>query len=201
MILTLTQLASCTGARIDRAQAFLPHLVEAMRAYAIETKDRAAPFLAQVGHESGGLKWTIERWGPTADQSRYERDFDEAWPPPTKDHRNWKAYELGNVKPGDGGRFRGHGLLQVTGRANHAAARDRLRARFGLGVPDFEAEPEQLAEYRWAALSAGDFWASRKLNVLADAGDFMTITRRINGGKNGYEQRLALWETGKAVLA
>lgn len=200
MILTLTQLTACTGARIDRANAFLPHLVETMRAYDISTPGRAAAFLANVGHESGGLKWTTELWGPTPAQSTYERDPDEPWPP-ARGTRNWKAYELGNTQPGDGYRHRGHGLLQVTGRANHAGARDRLRVRFGIRVPDFEAEPHRLAEFEWAALSAGDFWASRNLNELADAGDFATLTRKINGGKTGYEHRVALWENGKAVLA
>lgn len=197
----MEQLASCTGARIDRAQAFLPHLITTMREYRIDTPKRVVAFLPHVGHESGGLRWTTEIWGPTPEQSRYERDFDEAWPPPGKGHRNWKAYELGNSEPGDGERFKGHGLFQVTGRANHRGARDRLRVKFGLRVPDFEANPKALAEHEWAALSAGDFWASRNLNDLADAGDFVRLTRRINGGTNGLEHRLALWETAKAVLA
>ena len=197
----MQQLASCTGARIDRAQIFLPHLTTAMQAYEINTARRVTAFLAQIGHESGGLKFTSEIWGPTPEQARYERDFDEAWPPPDKHHRNWKAFELGNSEPGDGERFRGHGLMQHTGRKNHCAARDRMRRRFGARVPDFEAEPKRLAEVEWAALSAGDFWDSRNLNELADAEDFERLTRRINGGTNGYEHRLALWEAGKAVLA
>ena len=108
--------------------------------------------------------------------------------------------DLGNTKPGDGFRFRGRGLIQVTGRANHAAARDRLRARFGGGVPDFEELPDRLAEPQWAALSAGDFWDRHGLNALADAGDFMRITKAINGGTNGYADRVARLETAKSVL-
>lgn len=186
MILTMEQLASCTGARIDRAQAFLPHLVATMRAYEINTPGRAASFLAQVGHESAGLRYTTELWSPdqVPAQARYEGRAD-----------------LGNTKPGDGFKYRGHGLLQITGRANHASARDRLRVRFGIRVPDFEEKPDALAEFEWAALSAGDFWARRGLNELADTGDFEKITRRINGGTNGLKQRAALWETGKAVLS
>lgn len=184
MNLTLEQLASCTGATSARAQAFLPHLVATMTAYRIDTPARSAAFLAQIGHESGGLRYTTELWGPTPAQSGYEGRAD-----------------LGNLKPGDGFKYRGHGLIQVTGRANHVSARDRLRVRFGIRVPDFEASPEKLAEFEWAARSAGDFWDRLGLNELADAGDFMRLTRRINGGTNGYAQRLALWETGKAVLA
>lgn len=185
MILTLNQLASACGARIDRAQAFLPYIQEAIDAYGIDTPERVAAFLAQIGHESGGLKYTREIWGPTPAQSRYEGRAD-----------------LGNTEPGDGERFKGHGLIQTTGRANHARVRDRLREKFPhLTVPDFEETPEALAEYRWAALSAADFWDEHGLNELADAGDFMRLTRRINGGTNGYEDRVARWDTAKAVLA
>lgn len=200
-MLTMQEISACTGARIDRAQAFQPYLIATMREYGVDTPARAAAFLAQVGHESGGLKYTVEIWGPTMAQSTYERDFDEPWPPTGRGDRNWKAYTLGNEKPGDGYRFRGHGLIQVTGRANHAAARDRMRVRFGIRVPDFEAEPHRLAEHEWAAHSAGDYWAAHNLNALADAGDFVALTRRINGGTNGLEHRQALWATAKVVLA
>ena len=86
--------------------------------------------------------------------------------------------DLGNTIKGDGFRYRGRGLLQTTGRANYRSLSRRL------GV-DFEAKPELLAEYKWAALSAADYWDSRKLNALADLGDFERITRKINGGLNG----------------
>lgn len=185
MILTIEQLAACTGATMHHAQLFLPHILATMEAYEIDaTPDRARAFLAQIGHESCHLVFTRELWGPTPAQRGYELRRD-----------------LGNTQPGDGRKFAGHGLIQVTGRANHAAARDRLRERFGARVPDFEEEPERLEEPEWAALSAGDFWARHGLNELADAGDFMRITRRINGGTNGYAERLALYEAGKAVLA
>ncbi|MPS27553.1 MAG: glycoside hydrolase family 19 protein [Alcaligenaceae bacterium] len=184
MSLTVQQIARCTGATLIRAAAWLPHLRVAMALCDVSTPARQAAFLAQIGHESGGLVYTTEIWGPTAAQRRYEGRRD-----------------LGNVQPGDGSRFRGHGLIQVTGRANHAAARDRLRVRLvDVAVPDFEAQPELLAQPRWAALSAADFWASRDLNELADAGNFADITRRINGGLNGYGDRLAKWEAGKAAL-
>lgn len=185
MILTLTQIAGATGARVDRAQMWLPYLCAAMDAYAIDTPERIAAFLAQVGHESGGLRYTSEFWGPNEAQARYEGRVD-----------------LGNTQPGDGSRFRGHGLIQITGRANHARVRDRLRAKFpGRAVPDFEALPVMLTQPEWAALSAADYWDDKGLNALADVGDYMRITRRINGGTNGYEDRLARWETAKGVLA
>lgn len=184
MNLTAPELAQATGARLDRAERMLPHLLEAMPAYDIDTPARAAAFLAQIGHESGGLRWLVELWGPTPTQLRYEGRAD-----------------LGNTRPGDGFRFRGRGLIQTTGRHNYTRLRDRLRAKLGPDVPDFEGDPDRLAEPKWAAWSACDFWGMRGLNALADAGDFATLTRRINGGFTGMDDRLARWDQAKQVLA
>lgn len=183
--ITLEQLASAAGAGVVRAQNWLPHIQRTVDAYEINTTKRAGAFLAQIGHESAGLRFTTEIWNPSqvAAQAGYEGRQD-----------------LGNTQPGDGFKFRGHGLIQVTGRANHAAARDRLRVKFGIRVPDFEAEPHRLAEPEWAALSAGDYWVQHGLNELADDSNFMRITRKINGGTNGYADRLARYETAINVL-
>lgn len=182
-MLTLSQLAACTGAPEQRAARFADWLNKAMAAYAIDTAPRMAAFLAQVGHESTSLLHTSELWGPTPQQRTYEGRAD-----------------LGNAQKGDGFLFRGHGLIQTTGRANHAAARDRLRVRFGTRVPDFERLPEQLCIPEWAAFSAADFWDMKKLNDLADKGDFITITRRINGGLNGLADRQARYAAAKKAL-
>ena len=181
--MTPNDLAQAIGARLDRATENLPWLADAMDAYAINTPRRQAAFLAQLGHESGGLKWINEIWGPTAAQSRYEGRKD-----------------LGNVQPGDGYRYRGRGWIQLTGRDNYKRATQRLRARFP-DCPDFEQSPDLVATAKWAALTAADFWNNAGLNALADAGKFELITRRINGGLNGYPDRLARWETAKAVLS
>lgn len=175
--MTPADLARCTGARVDRAAEWLPHIEVAMQEFDINTPERQAAFLAQIGHESGGLHWVVELWGPTLAQSRYEGRVD-----------------LGNTEPGDGVRFRGRGLIQTTGRANYDRTGD------ALGV-DLIGQPELLAQPELAARSAAWFWREHGLNELADAGDFMRITRRINGGTNGYEDRLAKWETAKEVLA
>lgn len=171
------QLALCTGARIDRAAEWLPSITDAMAEYQINTTARQAAFLAQIGHESGGLHWLVEIWGPTDAQKRYEGRKD-----------------LGNVQIGDGFKFRGRGLLQTTGRDNYKRTSD------ALGV-DFIAKPELLALPPHAARSAGWYWQTHRLNELADAGDFRLITRRINGGYNGYDERLKLYERAKEVLA
>lgn len=183
-LMTKDQLRRGLGITAERADYWDDFLNEAMSLYGINTKARIAAFLAQVGHESGRLRYVQEIWGPTPTQRRYEGRRD-----------------LGNVYPGDGSRFRGHGLIQVTGRANHRRATQRLRARFPtLGVPDFEAEPTKLTLPRWAALSAADFWDSIGGNSLADAGKFETLTRKINGGLNGYKDRLNLLASMRKAL-
>ncbi len=175
--MTPQDLARATGARIDRATEWLPHIEAAMDEFDINTPERQAAFLAQIGHESGGLHWVTEIWGPTDTQRRYEGRAD-----------------LGNTEPGDGARFKGRGLIQTTGRSNYRATGE------ALGV-DLIAQPELLADSTLAARSAAWFWKQHGLNELADAGDFMRITRRINGGLNGFDDRLALFEVAKEVLA
>jgi putative chitinase len=178
--MTPQTLVACTGARIDRASRFLPFITAAMTEFGIDTPRRQAAWLAQIGHESGGLHWLTELWGPTIAQRRYE--------PPGK-----KAADLGNTQPGDGIRFLGRGLLQVTGRANYR------RCGAALGV-DLEAFPQLLAEPGLASRSAAWFWASNHLNAYADNGDFTGLTRRINGGLTHLDQRIALWGAAKLAL-
>jgi putative chitinase len=183
-------LGRCTGALLDRARLFAEPLSAAMAFYSIDTPIRQAMFLANVGHESGHLNYTTELWGPTQVQKGYEGRKD-----------------LGNTQAGDGPRYRGHGLIQTTGRANHAAARDRLRKRFA-GVPDFEAEPTKLAEFQWACLSAADYWDMCGLNGWADKDDFDGVCDLINRGRktqatgdsNGWNERVKLYASGRIAL-
>ena len=177
LTLTLDQLSTATGSHQREAEMFLPVIDAAMDEFEINTPARQAAFLAQIGHESGGLHWLREIWGPTTAQERYEGRQD-----------------LGNTEPGDGYKYRGRGLVQITGRANYAEAGE------ALGV-DFVNAPELLENPDQAARSAAWFWKRHGLNELADADDFYTITRRINGGTNGYDERVALWDAAKGVLA
>jgi putative chitinase len=181
-MLTAQQLRAATGCTAARADEWLPHITRACETFAINTPARLAAFLAQIGHESGRLAYVREIWGPTPAQLRYEGRAD-----------------LGNTQPGDGRRYMGRGLIQTTGRANYCATRDGLAA-WMPDVPDLEAVPALLERPDLAAMSAAWYWQSRRLNALADAGDFLTITKRINGGTNGLADRLALHEAAKAVL-
>jgi putative chitinase len=183
-VITPDLLRAAVGCTAERAVTFAGPLSEACALFEINTPARLAAFLTNVGHESGSFRWLAEIWGPTDAQKRYEGRKD-----------------LGNTQPGDGERFKGHGLIQTTGRANHRELRPALLLAGYTDVPDFEADPEMLQLPRWAAASAGYFWHSRGLNELADAGDFTRIVRRINGGTNGMadrEQRLA---RARAALA
>ena len=171
MKITPDLLARATGSSPEAAETFAPHLDAACAAYGIsDTPERLAAFVAQIGHESGSL--------------RYVREI-----------ASGEAYEgresLGNTQPGDGPRYRGRGLIQVTGRRNYRAAAERLR-RFD--APDFEDSPESLEEPRWAVYSAADYWDANGLNELADAGMFDVVSNLINTGRrdrvaNGTEDR------------
>ena len=159
---------------------YLPHLNAAMQANAIDTPLRTAAFVAQLAHESGEFRWMEEIWGPTTAQLRYE--------PPSD-----LATKLGNTQAGDGKRFKGRGPIQITGRFNYA--------KFGglLGL-DLVGNPALAATPEVAFATAGLYWQRNGLNELADARDFVTITRRINGGTNGLADRQMYYERAKAVL-
>lgn len=177
MPITEAQLMRIYPNASQRAGVFVPALNRAMQRYQITSPVRQAAFLAQIGHESGQLRYVREIWGPTAAQQGYEGRKD-----------------LGNTQPGDGKRFMGRGLIQITGRENYR------KAGASLGLPLLD-QPELLEQAEWAATSAAWWWASHGLNDLADVGKFERITRAINGGLNGQTDRLELWEKAKAVLA
>jgi predicted chitinase len=163
-----------------KCQIYLPALNAAMQAHMIDTPLRAAAFMAQLAHESGEFRWMEEIWGPTPAQLRYE--------PPSD-----LAAKLGNTQPGDGKRFKGRGPIQITGRFNYA--------KFGhqLGL-DLVTDPALAAAPEVAFATAGLFWQSNGLNELADARQFVAITRCINGGTNGLAERQRYYERAKAVL-
>ena len=159
------------------AGVFVPVLNAAMGHYQIVGTNRVAAFIAQIGHESGQLKYVKEIWGPTAAQAKYEGRKD-----------------LGNTVAGDGSKYRGRGLIQITGRANYIACGE------GLGL-DLIKQSELLEKPQHACMSAAWFWATKGLITLTDAGQFDKITRRINGGQNGAADRQALYARALKVLA
>ena len=163
-----------------RRAVFLPALNQTMQVYTIHNQRRAAAFLAQLAHESGEFKYMEEIWGPTAQQLRYE-------PPSTL------ATKLGNTQRGDGKRYKGRGPIQVTGRANYKRYGDLL----GL---DLVGKPELAASPGVGLSVAGMFWRTNGLNALAELQDYREVTRRINGGYNGWEERMRYYDRAKLVL-
>lgn len=159
----------------SKLKASLPYLNAAMTEFGINTKKRVAAFLAQVAVESAELKYFSE----IASGAAYEGRKD-----------------LGNTQPGDGKRYKGRGVIQLTGRANYReAGKD-------LGLP-LEQNPEIVATPAVAFRTAGWFWDKHKLNALADRGDFKGITIKVNGAirpTTHYPERIKYYERALKVL-
>ena len=165
------------------AGVFASALNLAMERYQINTRLRMAAFIAQVGHESGQFRYVRELGG-----DKYLSKYDTGA----------LAKRLGNTPEadGDGQKYRGRGLIQVTGRDNYLACSKAL-----FGDDRLLRTPELLEQAEWAAKSAAWFWNSLDLNKLADSGSFEMITRRINGGVNGLAERMAFYNAALKVLA
>ena len=146
---------------------------------AIDSELRIAHFLAQVAHESDGF-CTFEEY---ASGRAYEGRKD-----------------LGNTRKGDGERFKGRGPIQITGRDNYRSFTMWMRS-FDPSSPNFENAAELAAEAPWAGWAAIWFWSIKRLNVFADRDDLLSITRTINGGYNGLEDRRRYLSKAKATLA
>lgn len=140
--------------------------------YQINTRLRIAHFLGQTCHESAGFRTTEE----FASGDAYEGRRD-----------------LGNIKPGDGRRYKGRGLIQLTGRANY---RETGRV-LNIKLEDF---PERAAEPVLSLRIACEYWKSRKINAACDRDDLITVTKLINGGLNGLDDRRDRTSRAKAAI-
>ncbi len=169
----------------EAATVWLPEFVTAMARAQVNTPMRQAHFLAQVGHESGGLRY-VREIAPkgVSPESYFESKYGLGTGP---------GKRLGNTQPGDGAKFYGRGPLQCTGRDNYT--------KFGQWrKEDYLAHPEYMERPLDGALFAAWYWMTRKLNVLADADDIAEITRKVNGGANGLNDRRARLALAKKAL-
>lgn len=173
----MPKVGGAKGARQARiVQALAPVLQKTLERYEINTSLRIAHFLAQCAHESDGFCTTEE-------------------------YASGRAYEgrsdLGNNRAGDGVRYKGRGLFQLTGRANYTAYGPKV------GIPDLVDHPERAADPAVSLVIACEYWKERKggLNRFADQDDILTITRAINGGTNGLEDRRRYLARAKQALA
>lgn len=177
-------------------------LQETFEKYQINTPKRQACFIGQCMHESGGFKFLKENLNYSA------KALMNTWPSRFPDADTAEKYarqpemiankvysgRMGNTEDGDGAKFIGRGLIQLTGKDNYKA--------FGEAIgEDLVSNPQLVEEPRYAALSAGWFWNKRGLNTLADAMDVTTLTVRINGGKIGIDDRIAKINKALDVLA
>lgn len=183
MPITTQQLLQILPSAGPKAGVFASALNLAMDRFQINTTLRMAAFIAQVGHESGQFRYVRELGG-----DQYLSKYDTG---PL-------AKRLGNTPEadGDGQKYRGRGLIQITGHDNYLACSKAL-----FGDDRLLRTPELLEQAEWACKSAAWFWNSRNLNALADVGDMNGITRRINGGMNGLAERLEFYDRAKKVLA
>lgn len=194
-MISYDQILNATMCKPAMVELFLNFINDTASRYQINTPERQLVFLAQLGHESAGLFYTEELASGEAYEGR-------------------KA--LGNTMPGDGVRFKGRGLIQITGRANYSD----LSKAFNV---DFISNPELLGgknsksssaeQLKYSVLSAGWFWNTRQLNLVADKimlkkisslddtedtnlQAFISVTKKINGGKNGLEDRISRFNNG-----
>lgn len=147
--------------------------------FEVTTPLRIAHLVAQLAHESDGF-CTLEEY---ASGVAYEGRKD-----------------LGNIRVGDGRKFKGRGPIQLTGRDNYRAFTKWIR-QLVSNAPDFEAKPELVAEFPWAAWAVFYFWSTRKLNELADSDDLIALTKKINGGTNGLKDRAYYLAKAKKAVA
>ena len=205
-MITRAQLLAIMPNAAPAVPQYLRPLGEAMGRYAIDRPARQAAFLAQLAHESGQLRRVQENLNYAWDGLR------KVFPRHFRSDAEAQAYDRqperianrvyanrmlnGDEASGDGWRFRGRGPIQVTGRENYRKAGQAL----GIGL---ESDPDRMLDPATGCLAAAWFWHSRGLNTLADADSengFREITRRINGGFLGLEERIHYWERARQVL-
>ncbi|QPO17116.1 lysin A, glycosyl hydrolase domain [Gordonia phage Lilbeanie] len=172
--------------KLERYEALCPAFNEAMLQAGIVNQRRAAQWCAQLGHESGGLRWMEE----IASGSAYEGRGD-----------------LGNTRPGDGVRFKGRGPIQITGRHNYTAlSRWAFERGYVPSATFFVDQPHRLADDTYGFLGPVWYWtvARPTLNAVSDRGDTVAATRLINGGTNGLSDRQGRYRAalgfGDAIL-
>lgn len=202
--ISLALIEKIAGKKLTKAQAANANsVVVALQQYGervgLGQPHRLAQYLAQLLHESGAFVYDREVWGPTAQQKKYDTGA--------------LAKKLGNTPEadGDGFLFRGRTGIQITGRANTRAFRDWCRKLMSgmvlaapgsaaLPVPDFEKTPDAMLTDPWEGLGPIWYWDTNGLNRYADQGDIEMVTKRINGGLNGYQDRLDWYARAALVL-
>ena len=179
-------------------------LNEVLPQYKIDTRLRICHFLAQILHESGHLKYKSENLNYSADGLR--KTFSKYFPnddvakqyarQPQKIANRVYANRMGNgdEKSGDGWKFRGRGLIELTGKTNY------INCGRELGI-DLANNPDLITSDPKVNIQVACwFWKKNDLNIYADNDDIKTITKRINGGLNGYDNRCSILKIAKSII-
>ncbi|CCK03374.1 glycoside hydrolase family 19 protein [Cronobacter sakazakii] len=207
--MTKDQFMRAAGISSSLAEKWYPHIVEAMNTYGIDTPKRQAHFIGQIGTESGGFQSVQESlnysvaglaiFGSRLTAAQREqlgrKPGEKALSPERQAAIANIVYggRFGNNLNGDGWKYRGRGLKQITFKANYEECGKAL----GLNLVD---SPDLLLQDKYAALSAGWFWKANGCNQFADVGDVNGLTRRINGGLNGLQDRIDRTKRAEGVL-
>lgn len=202
-------LLEAMGIRHALAVQWLPHISEAAHRYKIDANPRrVAAWMATVAHESARLTRVVENLNYSAEglaRTWPARYADMTGQPNATARRIARRPEdianltyagrmgNGSAGSGDGWKYRGRGLIQITGRANYEATSKAIGE-------DFVSQPEQLEQPYYAALSAAEWWHRHGCNQIADTGDMAAVTRKVNGGLNGLNDRLNLYSAALAYL-
>lgn len=170
---------------VSNTNSFLVAYEKYGKQFGLNQPHRVAQLLPQLMHESAEFRYDREVWGPTPAQQRYDTRTD-----------------LGNTpeRDGDGELYKGRSPIQVTGKANYAEFTAWCRKNISANAPDFVRQPDLINTDPWEGLAVFWYWSTRNLNRYADQGDIEMVTRRINGGLNGYADRLALYTRTALVL-
>ena len=178
-LITMAQLKKVMPhATVKNIRTYLPYLNDTMQRFEIDTTIRQCHFLAQIAVESGSLTYVRE----LASGEDYEG-----------------RESLGNKFAGDGVKFKGRGLIQLTGRENYQRFQDWLVLNYDRNI-DIMTYPELLETPELAVMVAGWYWDVRNVNVMADRDDVVSVTRKVNGGSNGLTQRMDFLNKAKIVL-
>lgn len=207
-MLTPSNFQRATGVSDALRDKWFPRIAASMSSFGINTPLRQAHFLAQVGHESAGFTKVEEglNYSENALIAMFGKRINPAQAKAYGRNNDHPANQRmianiiyanrngnGGVGSGDGYRYRGRGLIQITGKANYAALSGQLSA-------DVVANPDLLTENLQAAMSAAAWWKNHGLNELADQDDVTRITRVINGGTNGLDDRKSRLLKAKGIL-
>lgn len=193
-MITIQQIIKTTQSSVSGVTAHYSSLMDTMKRFDINTPRRIAAFISNIAYETNGFRAFIENLNYSEQgllsvfPRRFTPEMAKIYARKPKDIANLVyGNRYGNTQPDDGWKYRGRGGFQVTFKDNYKLMSSALKV-------DFVMNPDLIMQPPYAMLTSGVFWNMHKLNSIADAGDILTVCRRINGGTNGLQKRIAIYE-------